>query len=378
MHKHIICEKQGKLGIITLNSEKSLNSLSVPMIAEIHSVLKEWKESTEISCVFLQGAGEKAFCAGGDVRRLYDAIVQRRDEELGEVPKDCLEFFVQEYKLDYEIHRYPKPIVVWAHGIVMGGGIGIAAGASHRIVTEKSKFAMPEITIGLYPDVGGTWFLNRMPAGYGLYLGMTGTRLNGDDCLYLGLADYLLNSASKAELLDALVTAEWSTTNEENAGVVTELLKKLGAKDAISSSVAKAHGDFITGFQKVHTVDEFRQLLLSAKNRDEWIESGVKSFEAGSPSSAHIIFEQLQRGKNLSLEDVFRSELNLSAQCTLHPDFAEGVRALLVDKDNSPKWQPATLTEITKSWVDSHFEPLWSEEAHPLQQLGASEVVCQK
>jgi enoyl-CoA hydratase/carnithine racemase len=378
MYEHIICEERGGLGILTLNSEKTLNSLKVPMIAETSKVLKAWKENDNISCVFLQGAGEKAFCAGGDVRRMYDAIVQQQREAPGVVPIACVEFFTQEYRLDYEIHRYPKPIIVWGDGIVMGGGIGLLAGASHRIVTEKSKFAMPEITIGLYPDVGGTWFLNRMPDGFGLYLGMTGTRLKAEDCLYLGLADHFIKSNLKGELLNRLASADWQRSNQNNMELVTNIVTAIGVNGKPAGSTAEAHAELISGFKNVASVAEFRERLLSARNQDEWITAGIKNFEAGSPSSAHIIFEQLRRGKKLELEDVFRSELNLSVQCTMHPDFPEGVRALLVDKDQSPKWQPATLDEITKSWVDGHFSPLWSESEHPLKELGKSESVCQK
>ncbi len=378
MHKYIICEKNGGLGSITLSSEKTLNSLSIPMIAELHDVLKQWKADEEIACVLLQGAGEKAFCAGGDVRRLYDAIIKQRDEAPEEVPQDCLDFFTQEYKLDYEIHKYPKPIVVWADGIVMGGGIGLEAGASHRIVTEKSKLAMPEITIGLYPDVGGTWFLNRMPDGFGLYLGLTGTRLNAADCLYLKLADYFIPLNLKPEVIARLQKANWEKNNENNFAKVTDILNSISAEHQPDKSLAQSHQSFVSRFEEISSVDAFRKTLLACYDKDDWINAGIKSFESGSPSSAHIIFEQLKRGRNLSLEEVFRSELNLSAQCCIHPDFAEGVRALLVDKDQSPKWQPATLEAITDKWVESYFRPLWKDGEHPLKQLGNSEAVCKK
>jgi enoyl-CoA hydratase/carnithine racemase len=378
MHQYIVCEEKSGLGSITLSSEKTLNSLTVPMIDELHAVLKQWKEDENIACVFLQGAGEKAFCAGGDVRRLYDAIVEQRQKDPKKLPQDCLEFFTREYQLDYEIHQYPKPIVVWADGIVMGGGIGLESGASHRIVTEKSKLAMPEITIGLYPDVGGTWFLNNMPRGFGIYLGLTGTRLNAADCLYLNLADHFIPSTLKPEVITRLQEASWENDNDSDAGTVTDILNSISSGHQMPVPLAQPHQSFVAKFHEISSVNAFRELLLNHPEKDEWITAGVKSFESGSPSSAHIIFEQLQRGRNLSLEEVFQSELNLSAQCTLHPDFAEGVRALLVDKDQAPKWQPATLAEITNSWVESYFMPLWSDEEHPLKQLGNSEAICQK
>jgi len=348
------------------------------MIAELHEVLTKWKEDDGVSCVFLQGAGEKAFCAGGDVRRLYEGIVGQRQDAPGKVPQSCIEFFVNEYQLDYEIHRYPKPIVVWADGIVMGGGIGLAVGASHRVVTEKSKLAMPEITIGLYPDVAGTWFLNKMPKGFGLYLGMTGTRLNGADCLFLNLADYFIPTNCKSELVAKLQATSWERNDKANSEKTTNILQAMAANHQPPESPAKSHQSVVAKFENVGSVGEFRDTLSDCAHNDEWIKAGVKNFESGSPSSAHIIFEQLKRGKNLSLEAVFQSELNLSAQCTIHPDLAEGVRALLIDKDQSPKWQPATLQEITSSWVESYFTPLWKDAEHPLKQLGSNEAVCQK
>lgn len=378
MHRYVNCETAGGVGLLTLNSEKTLNSLSVEMIQECNQVLKDWKTDEQVKCVFLQGAGDRAFCAGGDVRQLRASIIEQRAMVTpGVVPPICVEYFIKEYQLDYEVHRYPKPMVVWASGIVMGGGIGISVGASHRVATEKSTFAMPEITIGLYPDVGSTWFLNRMPAGFGLYIGMTGTRLDADDCLYLGLSDYIADSDSKGELLNQLTRANWQQDNQKNLHLITQILKNTGAKGKSRMSAAEAHSDFVAGFQNVSSVSEFTEKLLNARHQDEWIDNAIKTFEAGSPTSVHITFEQLRRGRNFGLEEVFRSELNLSVQCTIRHDFAEGVRALLVDKDKAPKWQPATLQEMTRSWVESHFTPLWQDSENPLHQLGGNGAICQ-
>ncbi|AZB10790.1 enoyl-CoA hydratase/isomerase family protein [Chryseobacterium sp. G0162] len=349
----LLTEIKNKVGIITLNSEKTLNSLSLPMIEELKTVLEDWKNSDEIACLFIQGAGEKALCAGGDVRQLHDAIVAQRAIDPTQVPQDCFDFFSKEYQVDYTIHTYPKPIIVWGHGIVMGGGIGIMVGASHRIVTERSKLAMPEITIGLYPDVGATWFLNKMPPAYGLYLGLTGARLDGADCKFLGLADYYVKSSSKEIILNELERTEW---NDNHHKTVSEILKNVSKEVSVPESQAALHQDFVERFEKAETLEQFREILINSPEKDEWINAGIKSFEAGSPSSAHIIFRQLKQGKDLSLEEVFQSELNLSCQCCIHPDFAEGVRALLIDKDQSPKWHPATLDEVTQEWINSYFE----------------------
>lgn len=352
----LITEIKNNVGMITLNSEKTLNALSLPMIEELQFVLSEWKSSDEIACIFLQGAGEKAFCAGGDVRKLHDAIIAQRDIDASTVPKDCFNFFNQEYQVDYTIHTYSKPVIIWGHGIVMGGGIGLMAGASHRIVTERSRLAMPEITIGLYPDVGGTWFLNKMPSAYGMYLGLTGARLDGPDCQFLGLADYYVQSSAKAAILMALEKTDWAGNHHQ---IVSEILEAVSNETEVPESQAKLHQSFINGFENITSLEQFKEILDSHPEKDDWIAGGVKSFEAGSPSSAHIIFRQLQQGKDLTLEEVFQSELNLSCQCCIHPDFAEGVRALLVDKDQSPKWHPATLNDITEEWINSYFIQLF-------------------
>lgn len=363
----VLTEIKNKVGIITLNSEKTLNSLSLEMIEELQAVLESWKTSDDVACLFIQGAGEKALCAGGDVRKLHDAIIEQQSIDGTQVPQPCFDFFLKEYQVDYSIHTYPKPIIVWGHGIVMGGGIGIMVGASHRIVTEKSKLAMPEITIGLYPDVGGTWFLNKMPSAYGIYLGLTGARLDGADCKFLGLADYYISSGTKETLLNALNQVQWNGNNHQT---VSAILENISKETETPESQTQNHHSFIKKFEGIDSLEEFKEILLQYPDKDEWINTGIKSFEAGSPSSAHIIFRQLKEGKGLSLEEVFQFELNLSCQCCIHPDFAEGVRALLVDKDQSPKWQPATLDDITKEWIDSYFTPLWPREEHPLKNLG--------
>jgi enoyl-CoA hydratase/carnithine racemase len=356
-YENIICQELGGVGCLTLNSERTLNSLTVAMINEIHAVLTKWKADPRIFCVFLQGAGEKAFCAGGDVRKLSERILSFNSTTPKNMAPDkvavntlapaSLEFFVDEYSLDYEVHRYPKPIVAWLDAITMGGGIGLTNGASHRVVTERSKLAMPEITIGLYPDVGGTWFLNKIPDGIGLFVGLTGARLNSADSLFAGLSDFCVDSLSKDKILAQLQSVAWRSDPNYNHREITAILEAAAKEQKLLSSNIEKHKEFLSALGKANSVGEFKEQLLSYPGRDEWIEAATKTFEAGSPSSSRIILEQLRRGKDLDLEGVFRSELNLSCQCTIHPDFVEGVRALLIDKDQSPRWQPPTLEEVT-------------------------------
>ncbi len=359
----IISEIKNGLGIITLNSPKSLNSLSLEMAHALIKKLLEWKDNDSVRCIFLQGSA-RAFCAGGDVRKLYEALMKNKP---GEISADVLEFFIHEYKLDYSIHKFNKPIVVWGDSIVMGGGIGLMVGASHRIVTENSKLAMPEITIGLYPDVGGTYFLNRMPDGWGNYFGLTGARMNAEDALYLGLADYLVASEQKENILEKMTTFKWSANPKENTNLLNEYFKTLNKP--VMSSPVKEHSLFATKLLKIKSVKEFDELLFKESANDEWLSLGYKSFKAGSPTSAMIIFEQLKKGKDFSLEQVFYSELNLSVHFSLNHDFPEGVRALLVDKDLTPKWQVATIEEVSPACVESYFTQVWNPLDHPLKSL---------
>jgi len=359
----ILTEVKNGVGIITLNSPKSLNSISLEMANALIAKLDEWKTNEEVHCLFLQG-NEKAFCAGGDVRRLYEAL---KNNPPGAVAKGALEFFIKEYTLDYTIHTYKKPIIAWGDGIVMGGGIGILVGASHRIMTEKSKLAMPEITIGLYPDVAGTWFLNRMPEGWGDYFGLTGARMNAGDALYLGLADYLIASDLKKSVMQKLMIQKWNKSSKENKNILDTIFKDLATNDTFSP--VKERNFFANKLSKINSVLEFRSLLEEQALQDEWIRSGLSSFKAGSPTSAMVIYEQLKRGKNLNLKQVFCSELNLSVHFSLHADFPEGVRALLIDKDQKPNWQPATLEEVSQASVETYFTPLWNPLEHPLSSF---------
>lgn len=359
----ILTEINNGLGIITLNSPRNLNSISLDMALALCEKLDEWKNNADVRCVFLQG-NEKAFCAGGDVRRLYDTL---KNNPPGTINPSALEFFIKEYTLDYMIHTYKKPIVAWGDGIVMGGGIGILVGASHRIVTEKTKMAMPEITIGLYPDVAGTWFLNRMPDRWGDYFGLTGARMNASDALYLGLADYHLSANLKDTVVKSLTSQNWKTSPEDNKNILNLLFKNLATPSSPSPIIERQA--FAKKLAKINSVFEFRALLESQASQDEWIALGLQSFKAGSPTSAMVIYEQLKRGKDLSLEQVFCSELNLSVHFSMHKDFPEGVRALLVDKDQKPKWEPATLEEVSEKSVETYFTPIWTASEHPLNSF---------
>lgn len=356
------------IGVATLNAERSLNSLSVEMVTLLRPQLEAWQSDDAVVCVVLQGAGEKAFCAGGDIRRLYDTMVECGAEK----PNTYAEaFFEDEYRLDYLIHKYQKPLIVWGHGIVMGGGIGLMSGASHRVVTEKSRLAMPEISIGLYPDVGSTWFLNHTPGRTGLFLGLTGANINAADALFVGLADRFIAHEKKADIFSALQAADWSSAESQWHGVVSGILRQFEDLSALPESSVRTHFDVINQLTDADSLTEIADNIAALDTEDKWLSKAATSLQRGCPTTAYIVFEQLRRGKKLSLEQVFQMELIVSLRCSQHPDFPEGVRALLVDKDGAPKWQHACIADVPAGYINTHFTAPWSggDANNPLNNL---------
>ncbi|RZQ56657.1 enoyl-CoA hydratase [Pseudidiomarina tainanensis] len=357
-----------RIGIITLNSEKSLNALSLPMIQLLQPQLQKWAEDDAIACVFMQGAGDKAFCAGGDIVAMYKAMQAKP----GVLVDEVADFFSQEYRLDYAIHTFPKPIVLWGHGIVMGGGMGLMNGASDRIVTERSLLAMPEVTIGLYPDVGATHFLNQMPEGCGLFLGLTGAHMNATDALYLKLADHFVASSSKDDVLQGLKEVKWGDTAALNHQKVTDVLNGIGLRDSSQrpAGQVEAHQQLIKKLTQGADIETVVAAIVNDSTDDKWLARARQTLAAGCPMTAHIVWNQLQHGADLSLVDCFRLELTLSVQCAMRGDFAEGIRALLIDKDKQPKWQHASVADVSAQEVDGFFTSPWAADEHPLANLG--------
>jgi len=357
-----------RIGVVTLNSEKSLNALSLPMIQELLPRLQHWADADDIACVVLQGAGDKAFCAGGDIVAMYHAM----KAQPGVLVDEVADFFSQEYRLDYAIHTFPKPLLVWGHGIVMGGGMGLMNGASHRIVTERSLLAMPEITIGLYPDVGATYFLNQMPTGCGLFLGLTGAHMNATDALFLKLADHFVASSSYAEILSGLQAIQWGDTAALNHQKVTDLLNQISARDGSQrpESQVEAHLPLIQKLTSGSDIETVVSAILSNTDEHPWLVRARTTLAGGCPITAHIVWNQLQHGPDLNLADCFRLELTLSVNCAVRGDFAEGIRALLIDKDKQPKWQHASVNDVDAETIDEFFTSPWGAAEHPLANLG--------
>lgn len=355
------------IGVATLNAEKSLNALSLDMIDLLTSRLMEWSIDERIACVVLRGAGDKALCAGGDIVRLYESMVQNPNG-----PNPYAEnFFTREYRLDYLIHQYPKPFICIGHGIVMGGGLGLLAGASHRVVTEHSRIAMPEISIGLFPDVGGTWFLNKMPDNCGLFLGLTGASINATDALYLNLATHFISADSRTSLLRQLRGIDWSADTESNYQKVDKTIDSLSEHTETIRPPAQveAHQAMIRALTAHSSLQEIVSAISSLETDDKWLSRGVAALKGGCPTTARIVYHQITQGKTLSLPEVFQQELTIAIQCTRHRDFAEGVRALLIDKDNKPAWLFSHIDEVPDEWLNEHLKSPWPEGAHPLRNL---------
>ena len=355
-----------RFGRATLNAPANLNALSLEMVDLLQPQLEAWAQDPQIAGVLLDASGDKAFCAGGDVVGLYQAI---RALPPGEVPPLAQDFFEREYRLDHLIHTYPKPLVCWGHGFVMGGGIGLMAGASHRVATLRTRMAMPEISIGLYPDVGGSWLLSRLPGRTGAFLALTGAHLNAADALFAGLADFAVPHERHSDLLTALTSAHWTGERADDAAQLSHLLQDLGQGLELPASPLRTH------FDRINTVighdrlqDIAPRLGALADDADPWLAQAARTFMNGSPTSAALGLELQRRARLLSLADTFRLELQASLGCCAHPDFAEGVRALLVDKDKNPRWQPAVLADLTPAWIEAHLRPRFAG-AHPLADL---------
>jgi len=364
LFEELSCAEGGKLGVATLNLPKALNSLNLPMVELLLKTLTAWSTREDIVAVLLKGAGEKAFCAGGDVVSLYKSMKDNPDAD--QVPAMAAAFFREEYTLDNFIHEFPKPFIVWGSGIVMGGGMGLLMGASHRIVTETSRLAMPEITIGLFPDVGGSYFLNKMPKGCGMFCGLTGALINASDAIELGLADYF----NSAENLDAFVS-ELQKIDWQQADAVSKLnelcqVKQAANDDLMPAAQFKLHVD---AMQKLGECDGLQPaidyILSMPSENDKWLAKAQKNLKAGSPITMHLVYEQLQRGAGLSLAECFQMELAMAYRCTTVGEFQEGVRALLIDKDMQPKWQYASAESVPSELINSFFAPQWDGE-HPL------------
>ncbi len=343
----------------TLNRPAVLNALSFAMIRDLGRALRASAADPGVRALVLRGAGEKAFCAGGDIRALYESHRSGDDS--------YLDFFIEEYRLDYFLHGYPKPLVAVLDGITMGGGMGLGQGASLRLVGERTRIAMPEVGIGLIPDVGASYFLSRLPGALGVYLALTGSEIRASDAVYARLADLYLARASVLRLETAMTGISWS--GDWNGDVIAAIGALADAppapapleslRPAIDRHFSQSSVPAILASLQTETQPEWRA----------WAEKTAQLLGRRSPTMLEVTLRQLELGKRLSLADCFRMEFGLVRQCFAQGDILEGVRALIVDKDNRPQWRPARIEEVTRPMVDAFLQGVPPGDRHPLAEL---------
>ncbi|ABI56941.1 enoyl-CoA hydratase/isomerase family protein [Alkalilimnicola ehrlichii MLHE-1] len=354
------------IGVATLTAPRKLNALDLGMIQALSRQLEAWARDPAVACVVLEGEGERAFCAGGDVRAVAEALRGNRPAGLAFAEQ----YFSAEYRLDHQLHVYPKPLLVRGQGVVMGGGLGLFQGGDVRVLTPTSTLAMPEITIGLFPDVGAAWFLQRTPPGTGEYAALTGARLNAADALFMGLGDLVLPEDHRGALLEALQAVRWHNEPRRDRSLLHQAARGLAIpRPELSDSPVQARAERIRQVMAWPGLGQRVAAIRDSARHDPWLEENAERFESGSPTSIALIHEQFQRTRHLALRECFQLDLVLAIQCSRRDDFPEGVRALLLDKDQNPQWQSATLREITPDWIDAHFVSPWPDQPNPLLDL---------
>lgn len=358
------CRHGYRLGLASLDAEASLNALSLPMIEALAHRLAAWQDDPGIACVVLRGNGTRAFCAGGDVRQLAEACRARP----GEVPALARRFFADEYRLLHRLHHYRKPLLCWGHGYVMGGGLGLLQSANQRIVTPSSRLAMPEIGIGLYPDVGASWFLARLPGRLGLFAGLGACQLNARDALDLGLADRCLLDEQQPALLHGLAQLNWAEQADSQLHSLLQALENEALPQLPAAQLLPRRERIDRLLDVADLPAAWHSLSALANDSDPLLARAAATLRGGCPVTAHLLWEQLQRARRLSLADVLRMEYAMSLNCCRHPEFAEGVRARLIDKDNRPRWHWPDVATLPAALIEAHFAPTWEGE-HPLADL---------
>ena len=347
-------------GFITLDRPKALNSLSLEMLRAITAALLAWRDDAAVAAVVIRSSSEKAFCAGGDIRFFYEA--GRATPQTGSALLE--DFFTEEYSLNHLVHSYPKPYIALMDGVVMGGGMGIAQSGPDsrvRIVTGRTKMAMPEVNIGLFPDVGGSYFLSRAPGGLGRYLGVTGVTIGAADALYAGLADHYV-PADALELLHAILE---STPGAELVEAIAAFAQPFqGAAGAGRLEANRADIDRHFGAGSVPAI----AASLEADG-GEFARATVAMMATRSPLMMCVTHELIERGAGLDMAACLRMERALVRRVFENGEVIEGVRALVIDKDNAPRWRPPSIAEVGEELVASWFAPVWPGHAHPLRHL---------
>lgn len=355
----VLSEVRGQVGFITLNRPRALNALSLGMVRDLMAILLAWQHDDAVLAVAIRGSNKEgpfgAFCAGGDIRFLHQAGSQGNPQ--------LEDFFTEEYALNHLIHNYAKPYIAFMDGIVMGGGMGISQGAALRVVTERTKMAMPETAIGLFPDVGGGYFLARCPGSAGEWLALTGDTIGADTAVACNLADGCIPVDQQAPVWEALGTQQFADAQAVKAFVVARLLPK---NQAVAVELAQADTYFA-----LPTVGEIVRALEAADS--DWARATVATLRKRSPLMLHVVLEQIRRARGMGLADDLRMERDMVRHCFyLRPgqsETVEGIRALAVDKDHAPKWNPARIEDVTPAMVAPFFASPWPAHSHPLAAL---------
>lgn len=360
----IVTEVSGEVGYITLNRPKALNALSLGMVRSLTAILLAWKDDATIRAVAIRGSNKEGpfggFCAGGDIR-FFHAAALAGDPALED-------FFTEEYALNHLIHTYPKPYLAFMDGIVMGGGMGISQGASHRLVTSRTKMAMPETNIGLFPDVGGGYFLSRCPGSTGEWLALTGDVIGADAAITVKLADYVLDAGRLQEAWVALASVDWETPAALEIWIATFSI-------AARADSINARSQIDVFFSLADVPSMVRALEADSA---EWAQHTAAILRKRSPLMLHVVLMQVRRARTMSLAEDLRMERDMVRHCfsTRHLDRSgvlsetvEGIRALAVDKDHQPQWNPVSIEEVTVAMVEPFFESPWPSHAHPLREL---------
>lgn len=363
MTEFVATTVQGGVGYLTLTRPQALNALSLEMIRAMTDALQRWATDPAVAAVVVAGAGGKAFCAGGDIRWFH------RAHHEGDPLLD--QFFVEEYALNHLIHRYPKPYIALMDGVVMGGGMGISQGARLRIVTDRTRMAMPETNIGLFPDVGGGWFLARTPGRIGEYLGLTGTVITAADAIYAGLADAYLPANTLAEMVASLEAARFDSGDAVLAHIDSHIDRfRREHPDACrprDSELAQRAGEIDRTFGGATVAAILHDVSDTA---GDWAAQTAAMLRTRSPLMLCVTLEQIRRARDMALEDELRMELDMMYEVFRHGDGVEGIRALAIDKDHKPRWSPARLDEVSPARVRAFFDSPWRREDHPLAGLG--------
>ncbi|NIF17824.1 enoyl-CoA hydratase/isomerase family protein [Pantoea sp. Cy-639] len=344
----VLAEVRNHIGHLTLNRPAGLNALTLDMVRSLQRQLDQWADDPQVHAVMLRGEGPKGFCAGGDIRSLHDSF--KAGEKLHE------DFFVEEYALDLCLHRYRKPVLALMDGFTLGGGMGLAQGCDLRIVTERSRLGMPEVGIGYFPDVGGSYFLPRVPGELGIYLGVTGTQVKAADALYCGLADWYLDSDKLSALDQGLDKLQFGDHPLKD---LQGLLARLGTQvleDPPLASLRPVIDHFFALPDLPSIIEQLRAVTIGDSHA--WALDTAALLETRSPLAMAVTLELLRRGRHLVLEDCFAMELHIDRQWFEYGDIIEGVRALIIDKDKQPRWNPPTLAGLTAQRVDQFFEGL--------------------